>query len=60
MHHGGWASTTEAFAAGVPVIIWPFTRPDQPQTAALILVDPIQLGYELLQVSSHACSWRAE
>jgi UDP:flavonoid glycosyltransferase YjiC (YdhE family) len=30
--HGGWNSTTEAIAANVPTVYWPFTA-DQPATA---------------------------
>ncbi|KAH9914503.1 UDP-Glycosyltransferase/glycogen phosphorylase [Epithele typhae] len=46
--HGGQNGLTEAIAAGVPMIMWPFNA-DQPSNTVLA-TDVHKIGYELLEV----------
>lgn len=46
--HGGQGGLTEAVAAGVPMILWPFNA-DQPLNT-IVLTEKHGVGYELLEV----------
>lgn len=54
--HAGWNTVSECIVAGVPMIVWPLARSDQPVNAALVSGRDKPLALELFQVSLSLCA----